>query len=264
MARRRGPALANSLNLASQLILNRQEQQRDRRQKAMEMRAKFIIEMAEKEFERTGTTIDPFTGEQIGTPFESFDPSGLGPGERATVPIPGGGNRTLLGPQTVKPPTEAEARRLSLGMTPGQPLPLTPTQRFTTQPAVGDIPAARIQLGLGGGLPTTPGGGALIQEGITGGLTESPGAQLLKAPPQPQARGGIMDLIRQFAQQGASPFLGTLGQAPGALGGIDPQTQSVIEDLQSGRATPEEFLAQEDELRARGVDVEAVRRELGI
>ena len=62
-----------------------------------------------------------------------------------------------------------------------------------------------------------------------------------------------------------SGLLGTPGMVMGDTGGqLDEATQSVLEDLQSGRATPQEFLAQEAELQAAGVDTEAIRRQLGL
>jgi hypothetical protein len=45
---------------------------------------------------------------------------------------------------------------------------------------------------------------------------------------------------------------------------MNPATQATLEDLQSGQATPEEFLAREQELAAQGVDTATIRRLLGL
>lgn len=65
---------------------------------------------------------------------------------------------------------------------------------------------------------------------------------------------------------------GTLNQAgllgtPGTIAlptEMSPETQSVLEDLQSGQGTIEEFIANESDLQASGVDTDAVRQMLGI
>ncbi|KKL90327.1 hypothetical protein LCGC14_1905800 [marine sediment metagenome] len=124
-------------------------------------------------------SIDPITLERVGFGTEAFDRSTLGIGETATVPLPGGGRRTFKGPGVTKPPTEAEAKRLSLGAAPGQPFPEVAGPTFTTvvDPATGKPKI--ISTGVGGGLPTTAGGGELLQSLIEAGQTESPAARSL-------------------------------------------------------------------------------------
>lgn len=64
--------------------------------------------------------------------------------------------------------------------------------------------------------------------------------------------GGGQDLLTQLLSQGS------------AGGGLDPATQSVIEDIQSGQATVEEFVQHERLLQSQGVDTAKVRQVLGI
>ena len=76
-----GGAGASSLDLASKLLLHRQEQEQARREKATELYTKFKVEMAQKEYERTGAYTDPFTGKPVGTPRAIQAPEGLEPYE---------------------------------------------------------------------------------------------------------------------------------------------------------------------------------------
>ena len=79
-----------------------------------------------------------------------------------------------------------------------------------------------------------------------------------------QARNRLGQLQGQARLLNESGLLSTPGLVAEGGSQVDPQTQSVIEDLQNGRATPQEFLAQEAELQAAGVDTEAIRRQLGL
>lgn len=56
------------------------------------------------------------------------------------------------------------------------------------------------------------------------------------------------------------------GRAPSSsvTGAPSLKTQQTLEDLQTGRATPEEFQALEDALRVQGVDVDYIKQQLGL
>lgn len=104
--------------------------------------------------------------------------------------------------------------------------------------------------GAGGGF-----GGMIqqLQQGLRGRIQRPASAQMSQAPQAQQMGGGM--LLPQ----------GPVSQPPPAMGGsgMDPATQSVLEDLQSGRATPEEFAQNEEALKQRGVNTDLIRQLLG-
>jgi len=55
----------------------------------------------------------------------------------------------------------------------------------------------------------------------------------------------------------------TIPDASGQTG-LDLATQQTLEDLQTGRASPEEFQTMEAALRAQGVDVDYIKQQLGL
>ena len=201
-------------------------------------------------------------------------------------------NRLLLAgirygqPVVPKPPSETEVTRLSLGLTPGQPMSAVPRPvEVGTHPTTGQ-PINR----LGGGLPSTEGGRQLVNQLIEGGQTQSPGALSLGerrylpnargeytipappapptppygpgftmppvAPAAPSAPPGFLDAVR-----GSLPYLagpaGILAQSlmrrPRPQTNAppdDPIAQKIQQFLQQG--IPLERIA--SDLRAKGVD----------
>ena len=98
--------------------------------------------------------------------------------------------------------------------------------------------------------------------------------QVRSARPQ-NIRRVAMEPIRsaQRRLQGLQAQAGVLNQAgllgtPGTVtqpdASLDPRTKKAVEELQSGRASIDEFLENESELQAAGVNTEAIRRLLGL
>ena len=139
------------------------------------------------------------------------------------------------------------------------------------QQAQGQLTSAQQAIPRTGSILAQPAQGFGVSERV---LSERP-QNLQRAQPvfqerQVQAMGQLQSAQSQMqglqAQAGALNQSGLLG-TPGVMTQPDDsnaQTQSAIEDIQSGRASIDEFLANEEALQASGVDTQAIRQLLGL
>lgn len=89
--------------------------------------------------------------------------------------------------------------------------------------------------------------------------TTDTGPTLPEDPPQPSPIAQWFN--RMFG--GGRTTSPTIPDASGQTG-LDLATQQTLEDLQTGRASPEEFQTMEAALRAQGVDVDYIKQQLGL
>ena len=148
-----GAGIASGLNLASELIARRQEEDYKLRSRAQDLALRFAQEQQLLEQRLANQRL--IAQERLQTPARP------------------------------RPMSEGEAARLTLGATPGQPFPIAPRPNIvSTRSPTENKPDRMVESmqGLSGGLPSTPGGHELLQSLIATGQTESPAARTISPP----------------------------------------------------------------------------------
>lgn len=276
--RRTGSALAGAANVATKLLLLRDEEQRNRREKAAELKLRFESDLALESAKKGRAYVNPFTGQSVSavTPASTV-PSGL---------VPKSYKDPITGIEYGLPPKPAEPKFLTEDRA---------SQVLSTAQAGTPLSAVRSIVDRAGNertvsnIPTSPAGINTLNRAIAGGITESPaatdlglritpesipagpfvegpdgtyiGGQFETPPTNPVPRQRVVDLVRSgpASFSASSRNVSTIPPSPRSGLGVDTppvaagENYSQLSDDQLADLAESGDLNALNELRRRGV-----------